>query len=54
MPRILVFYTLDTEDKEVEMYIPGNQHIPPSEKEYHLQKCFWKGAMLVPRRMHSC
>ena len=41
MPRILVFYTLDTVDKEVlEIYIPGNQHIPPSEKEYHLQKCF--------------
>lgn len=39
MPQILVLYTLDTEDKEVEISIPGNQHIPPSEKEYHLQKC---------------
>ena len=49
MPRILVFYTLDTEDKEVEIYIPGNQHIPPIEKEYHLPKVLLKRGYVSSR-----
>ena len=33
------------------IYPPGNQHIPPGEKENHLQKWLFFGDMLVPRRV---